>query len=614
LKSSRSILQVRLRELATQLPYLPQALRLVWSAAPRHTAIWLALLLFLGMLPIAIVYLTRSLVDGLLSAVRSATPLESGRHAFLLMILMAGLLLVGEIGRVASTWVRTAQAELVQDHISGLIQAKSAGVDLAFYDNADFYDRLHRARDEAGYRPTALLESMGGLAQNGITLFSMMAVLLPFGAWLPLVLLVSTLPALYVVLRAALNRHYWRQRTTSDERRTSYYDWLLTAGETAAEIRLFGLGDHFQSAFRALRTRLRMERLVLAAQQGSAELIAGLFAFTTSGGALLWMAWKALHGLISLGDLAMLYQAFQQGMRLSRALLENVGQLYSNTLFLGNLFEFLAMQPKVVTAACPKPLDAARPTICFRNVSFRYPGTDRPALRDLDLEIPDGHITAIVGSNGAGKSTIAKLLCRFYDPDQGCVELNGIDLRSFDLEALRRSITVLFQQPTHYNATGAENIALGDVVSRPPRGDIESAAEAAGADEILRGLPSGYDQLLGRWFENGVELSVGEWQRVALARAFLRQAPILILDEPTSAMDPWAEAEWLGRFRELAAGRTAVVITHRLTTARIADTIYLLTGGHVVEHGSHEELVSAGGLYARAWLSQTRGIGRHKRR
>jgi ATP-binding cassette subfamily B protein len=223
----------------------------------------------------------------------------------------------------------------------------------------------------------------------------------------------------------------------------------------------------------------------------------------------------------------------------------------------------------------------------------------------LDLSISAGRITAVVGSNGAGKSTLIKLLCRFYDPDLGAVELDGVDLRSLDLNALRASITVLFQQPVHYNATAAENMALGDLALHPDRDAISTAADAAGAGEIVRNLPNGYDQMLGRWFEHGTELSAGEWQRIALARAFLRRAPILVLDEPTSAMDPWAETDWLRRFRSPAASRTAVVITHRFTTAMIADTIYVMAGGRVAECGSHDELLSAGGPYAQGWYAQT---------
>jgi len=602
--TGRSILLAKLRKLAAQFPYLPQALRLVWAAAPRHASLWAALLVFQGLLPIGTVYLTRLLVNALVAAVRSPAPLSGGRSALLLMVAMAALLLLAEAARVAARWVRTAQADRVQDYISRLVHQKSLSVDLAFYDNAEFYDHLHRARSEAGYRPVALLENVGGIVQNGITLVSMLAVLAPFGVWLPAALLASTLPALYVVLRHALDQHYWRLRTTADERRTWYYDWVLTAVETAAEVRLFGLGEHFQNAFQTLRTKLRSERLRLVAKQGGAELLAGLFALVAAGGALLWMAWRALHHEVTLGDLAMFYQAFQQGLRLSRSLLDDVGQLYGNTLFLGNLFEFLALEPKVRNPRAAKALPAATQAIHFRRVSFRYPGASRLALRDLDLEIPAGRITAVVGSNGAGKSTLLKLLCRFYDPDEGGVEMDGADLRTLDLDALRASITVLFQQPVHYNATAGENIALGEIVSSPDRAAIRSAAEAAGAAEIIAGLPSGYDQLLGRWFENGTELSAGEWQRIALARAFLRQAPILVLDEPTSAMDPWAESDWLRRFRQLACGRTALVITHRFTTARIADIIYVMSEGRVIERGSHDQLVGAGGRYAQGWTAQ----------
>ena len=604
MSSGRSILRTKFRQLAAQFPYFPQALRLVWSAAPRHASLWAALLVFQGLLPIGTVYLTRSLVNALVAAVRPTAPLSGGRTALLLMAAMAALLLLSEVARVAARWVRTAQADRVQDHISRLVHRKSIAVDLAFYDNAEFYDHLHRARSDAGPRSVALLENLGGMVQNGITLVSMLAVLAPFGLWLPGALLASTLPALYVVLRHALDQHYWRLRTTSDERRTWYYDWVLTAVDTAAEVRLFGLGDHFQSAFQALRTRLRAERLRLVGKQGVAELLAGLFALATAGAALAWMAWRAFRHEVTLGDLAMLYQAFQQGLRLSRSLLDDVGQLYANTLFLGNLFDFLALEPKVLNPTPARPLPALRQAIRFRGVSFRYPGASRLALRDLDLEIPAGRITAVVGSNGAGKSTLLKLLCRFYDPEVGGIEIDGADLRTVDLDSLRASITVLFQQPVHYNATVAGNIALGDIASAPDRAAIRTAAEAAGAEEIVRGLPSGYDHLLGRWFENGTELSAGEWQRIALARAFLRQAPILVLDEPTSAMDPWAESDWLRRFRQLAAGRTTLVITHRFSTARIADMVHVMSDGRVIERGSHDQLISAGGRYAQGWLAQ----------
>ena len=603
--SGSSILRTKFDKLAAQFPYFPQALRLVWSAAPRHASLWAALLVVQGLLPIGTVYLTRLLVNALVAAVRPAAPPSGGRSALLLMAAMASLLLLAEAIRVAARWIRTAQADRVQDHISRLVHQKSVAVDLAFYDNAEFYDHLHRARSDAGPRSVALLENLGGMVQNGITLLSMLAVLAPFGLWLPGALLASTLPALYIVLRHALDQHYWRLRTTSDERRTWYYDWVLTAVDTAAEVRLFGLGEHFQGAFHTLRTRLRAEHLRLVGRQGVAELLAGLFALGAAGAALAWMAWRAFRHEVTLGDLAMLYQAFQQGLRLSRSLLDDVGQLYANTLFLGNLFDFLALEPRVLSPSPAKPLPVPGDAIRFRGVSFCYPGASRPALHDLDLEIPAGRITAVVGSNGAGKSTLIKLLCRFYDPQAGGIDIDGADLRTVDLDLLRASITVLFQQPVHYNATVAGNIALGNIAAAPDIAAIQTAAEAAGAEEIVRRLPSGYDHLLGRWFANGTELSAGEWQRIALARAFLRQAPILVLDEPTSAMDPWAESDWLRRFSQLASGRTTLVITHRFSTARIADAIHVMSEGRVVECGSHDQLIAAGGRYAQGWLAQS---------
>jgi ATP-binding cassette subfamily B protein len=405
-----------------------------------------------------------------------------------------------------------------------------------------------------------------------------------------------------VVVRYALLQNQWQRQVTPVERRAWYYDWLLTTGDTASEVRLFGLAGHFRSAYQILRQRLRGERLNLARKQILAEFGAGSLGLMVTGGVLAWMVWRAVRGLATLGDLAMFYQAFQQGLGLMRGLLENLGQLYGNLLFLGNLYEFLELEPRVVSPPRPSPApQAVASSIRLERVRFRYPGSVRPVLEDFDLEIPAGRIVAVVGSNGAGKSTLIKLLCRFYDPETGRVALDGVDLREFKIEELRSRITVLFQQPVHYNDTVRENIAYGDL--HAPADSLEIAAQAAGAEEIIARLPQGYDSMLGRWFADGTELSLGEWQRIALARAFLRRAPILILDEPTSAMDPWAEADWLARFRKLAAGRTVLMITHRFSTAMFADVIHVMSEGHIVESGTHEQLLEAGGRYAQAWAT-----------
>jgi len=617
-----------LRSILGQLPHLGKAIHLVWTAAHNWMLVWISLLIVQGLLPGATVYLSRSLVNRLVRSVGGGTTWEAVRPVLGLVAWMAGLMLLTELLRGAATWVRTAQSELVKDYISRLIQHQSSTVDFAFYESPDYYDRLHRAQRDAYFRPVALLESGGSVLQNSITLLAMVAVLIPFGLWLPLALLVSTLPAFHVVLRFSLRQYQLGVRMTPDERRAWYYNWLLTTGDTAAEMRLFNLGNHFQELHQAIRERLRNEQLRLVRQQGLSEVGAGGMALLITGITLAWMVWRALQGRVTLGDLALFYQAFNQGQGVMRSVLQNLGQIYSNSLFLSNLFEFLDLQPQVIDPQHPLPIPTVlQQGIRFEHIKFSYPGSDRVALENFNLTIPAGQIVAIVGNNGAGKSTLIKLLCRLYDPQAGRITLDGLDLKDLATADLRNLITVLFQQPVHYNATAAENIALGvigrdaenggaaDQIDRAIESRIQhlnpqivAAAEAGGADQPINRLPQTYDTLLGKWFVGGTDLSGGEWQRVALSRAFLRQAEIIILDEPTSAMDSWAEADWLRRFRSLVAGRTAIIITHRFTTAMQADMIHVMVEGKIVESGRHAGLLAQGGSYAQSWALQVQGI------
>jgi ATP-binding cassette subfamily B protein len=455
------------------------------------------------------------------------------------------------------------------------------------------------------------LEDLGSLFQNAITLLSMGIILLPYGLWLPVALVLSTLPALYVVLSFNRQYHHWWERTTSDWRRIDYYDALLTQSEFATELRLFDLGSYFRAAHQALRRKLRTQGLVLTRQRVLAQLGAGTLGMLVFGCALAWIGWRVLHGLATLGDMALFYQAFDRGQTLMRAMLQNLGQIYSHSLFLGNLFEFLALEPQVVDPPTPTSVPSTlQHGITFQQVTFRYPGSESNALHDFSLTVPVGQIVALVGTNGAGKSTLVKLLCRFYDIETGHIALDGIDIRDFSLRELRRHITVLFQRPVFYQATASENIVVGDLARAPMDYAIQAAARGAGVHEIIARLPRGYDTVLGKWFADGTELSGGEWQRIALARAFFRKPSIVILDEPTSAMDSWAEAEWLARFRELVQGQTAIIITHRFTTAMQADMIHVMDRGQIVESGSHAALMAQGGLYAQSWRAQMRAVAR----
>jgi len=615
------MIRSRIRKSLTQLPFLIRALGFVWDAAGGWTVAWVVLLIVQGLLPVASVYLTRFLVNQLVSATSTGLSWESVRAVLIPATLIAMVLLVTAILSSLSNWIRTAQSEKVQDYMSALIHQKSSGVDLAFYDSPDFYDHLHRARTDATYRPVALLNSIGSLIQNGVTMVSMALVLVQFGWWVPVALIISTLPSFYVVFRYRQLFYQWRIRNTSSERKTWYYDWLLTERQAAAELRLFQLSDLFSRRFQDLRKILRQERIGLARSQAFSELAASMGSLLVTAISMIWMLVQTIAGKYNLGDMAFFYQAFIQGQSLARSFLENVGEIYSNTLFLSDLFEFLSMEPQILDPPQPVPLTSElHQGICFTDVSFFYPGNSRPALNNFNLQVPAGQFAAIVGPNGAGKSTLIRLLCRFYDPQSGTISIDGTDLKKFSVNELRRIITVLFQEPVQYNATASENIALGDIGSNgfdPEASEsaetiagrherVKAAAIAAGADEPINRLPEGYDSLLGKWFEGGTDLSVGEWQRLALARAFLRQAGIIILDEPTSAMDPWAEADWLARFHNVAAGKTTILITHRFTTAAHADVIHVMQDGRIVESGQHADLLATQGLYAQSWKTQMR--------
>lgn len=589
----------------TLLSHIKKTIGLVWKACPNWTIAWMLLLFIQGVLPAATVYLTRLLVNSLVAVSGAGITWDKIQIVLIPFALMAGVMLLSELLTSLAEWIRTAQSEFIRDYISTLVHKQSMTIDIACYESSDYHDYLNRARSGAGNHSLSLLENTGNLVKNSITLLTMVAVLIPYGLALPIILVCSAIPAFYVVLRLNRRYHRWWHKTTIDRRWLQYYEILLTESAFAAEIRLFGLGSYFQLAYQKLRTRLRGENNKLIREQSLGRFAAGVITLLLSATGIAWMGRQVLLGVLTLGDLALFYQAFEQGQGLVRAALGNLGQIYKNSLYVNDLFHFLELEAKVVDPAQPKPVpEKFSQGIRLRNLTFSYPGSERAVLENFNLNIPAGKIVAIVGDNGAGKSTVIKLLCRFYDPASGSVEIDGINVRDFAVEQLRRNITVLFQNPIPYYTSVSQNIGLGDLLATQSIDKIQVAASAAGIDETIANLPNGYDSMLGKWFPNGNDLSGGQWQRLALARSFFRKAQLIILDEPTSAMDPWAEFDWLERFRKLAENRTAVVITHRFTLAMRADIIHVMRAGKIVESGSHDELLSLNGLYAQSWKTQ----------
>jgi ATP-binding cassette, subfamily B, bacterial len=585
-----------------------RALRLVWRTAPRWTLVNTALVVVQGGLPLAALYVMKRIVDAVTASAAAPDRAEQLQSVWLWILLAGGVALFTALMRSIGEYATEAQGLQVTDAVADILHAQSVAMDLAYYEDPAYYDTLHRAQREAPYRPTRIVNGLIQIAQSGLALIGIAVWLFAFNWLLAAALFLAALPGAFTRLVYSRRLYGFQQTHTQQERRAWYYHSVLTDLTHAKELRLFNLGALFQTRYRDMTQQIRSGKLALARSRVLADLLAQTVATVALFGSLAWIALQTVRGAVTIGDLVVYYLGFQSGLSLLQTVLRALAGLYEDNLFLTNLYQFLDLTPTVAAPSqpCPVPQPMRRGLVCH-NLSFKYPSHTAETLHDIDLTLAPGEVIALVGENGSGKTTLIKLLCRLYDPTRGAITVDDIDLRDFDPVQWRRQLSVTFQDYVHYALTVTENIWLGDVDTPPDRARIADAGRRAGAEAAIDRLPAAYDTLLSHWFQEGQELSVGEWQKIALARAFWRDAHLLILDEPSSALDPLAEAELFRRFRELLDGsgkHGAIIISHRFSTVQLADCIYVMDQGRIVEHGSHAALLAQNGCYARLYRAQ----------
>jgi ATP-binding cassette subfamily B protein len=555
-------------------------------------------------LPLLTLYLMKLAVESVEGALGYDT-IGGFKSVTVLIALLGAATLLEATSSSVDRVISMVQGNVVTDRMYDVLHAKSTEVDLEYYESAQYHDTLHRAQQEASVRPARVLNNLRQLIQNSISVIAIGVLLLWLHWAVVFVLLAAALPGVFVRIRYAKKMHIWERHSTPIERQAAYLNGMLTKDAYAKEIRLFGLGSLFTDRFRRLQSQLRREKVGIATKKTFAELLTISTAICVSFGLLGYLAMRTVQGLMSLGDLVMFYAAVQRGQALIRQVFNSIADLYEDDLFLGNLYKFLELKPKLQEPAHPKPL--SRPLksgIVFDHVSFRYPGDEHRVLEDIALTIRPGEHVALVGENGAGKTTLAKLLCRLYDPTSGAITLDGVDLRQYANKDLRRSVSVVFQDYSRYQLTARENIWLGNINVPPDSLYVDRAARKAGIHPVISQLANRYDTVLGKSFDGGQELSAGEWQKIAIARAFLHDGEIIVLDEPSSSLDAQAEYEIFERFHQLMKGKTAILISHRLSTVKMVDRIYVLKHGRIAESGTHKELMKESRIYAGMFETQ----------
>ncbi len=628
-------------EKAAAFRYIPQLLRMVWETHRGYTATMILLRIIRSFVPIGSLWIGKLIIDTVVDlADRRADDLST---LWPLVALEVAIVIAGEVLARSSAIVESLLGDLFSNHSSIRLLRHAASLDLQHFEDPAFYDQLERARRQTVGR-LGLLSQLLSMVQDLLTLISLGAALLVYSPWLLLLLAVAVIPSFLGETHFAALEYSMLYRWTPERRQLDYLRYLGASDETAKEMQMFGLASWVIDRYKKLAERFYQENKRLSIRKGIVSTLLSIVGTLGYYSAYVIILMRAVAGAITIGSLTFLASSFARSRDLIQRLLMGGSTIYEQALYLKDFFEFFEKTPTITSS--PGAPDAPRPIregFVFENVGFRYPGSERWAVRNVSFTIRPEERIAFVGENGAGKTTLTKLLARLYDPTEGRILLDGRDLREYDLASVRRAVSVIFQDFVRYDFRFEENIGVGeiesartylDTIETPPEEEtgsrgkeprattapvdpatpasstsrpIAAAAEKSLADTLLSRLPGGYRQMLGRRFKGGVDLSGGEWQKVALARAYMRDAQVLILDEPTAALDARAEYEVFVRFSELVAGRMAVIISHRFSTVRMADRIIVLQGGGVIEEGSHDELLARNGLYAELFRLQAEG-------
>jgi ATP-binding cassette subfamily B protein len=595
---------------------LPPFIAEIWRTSRFLTCSSLALRLVRALLPVLSLYVGKLIIDEVVALVQQGVRPETlgdawrshALHPLLgwLLLEFALAVLSDVLGRIVAL-VDALLSERYTNAASVRLMQHAATLDLEDFEDSELQDKLDRARRQTQGR-TQLMGQLFGQAQDIVTIITFAIGLAVYAPWLIALMALALIPAFVGELHFNALSYALNYERTPERRELDYVRQTGASVETAKEVKIFGLHEFLIQRYRELAEGFFRANRALAVRRawwGSVLTALGTFGYYV---AYAYIAWRTVTGEFSIGDLTFLAGSFRRLRNLLETLLSGFSQVAGQAMYLDDLYSFYEIEPEIGSPAEPLPVPSPiRVGFVFENVGFRYPGAERWAVRNLDFTLHAGEVMALVGENGAGKTTLVKLLARLYDPDEGRILLDGRDLRDYDLLALRGAIGVIFQDFVRYHLTAAENIAVGQIDARADRDRIERAATSSLADEVIRKLPKGYDQVIGRKFRNGVDLSGGEWQKIAIARAYMREAQLLILDEPTAALDARSEFEVFQRFKDLSDGKTAVLISHRFSTVRMADRILVLKDGRVEELGSHAELLDAGGLYAELFNLQAEG-------